>query len=212
LKESFASCCESGIAALISFYRGETAAARGFLAAADPHAARSGHRFISSLELARSLGYEQAGALPAALSALTCWLDGSTEEISSVHDILPDAVRLAMRIGDLDTAQALTRQAKDFATPSETPFVQGNSLYCQGMLDHEAALLLAAAEQYRCAGRPLFRAKALEGAASAYARVGDEKQARAALTNAAEIYNWLGAPAAAARMQAAFEAADASQG
>jgi tetratricopeptide (TPR) repeat protein len=209
LKESFVNCCEFGIAALISFYRGDTAAARGFLAAADPHAARIGRRFTPSLALACSLDHEQAGALPAALSTLTCWLDGSTEEISSVHDTLPDAVRLAMRIGDRSTAQALTRQAADFATPSETPFVQGNSLYCQGMLDHDAPLLLAAAEQYGRASRPLFRAKALEGAASALARIGAAEQAQAALTSAAEIYGWLGAPAAAARMQAAFEAADA---
>jgi tetratricopeptide (TPR) repeat protein len=212
LKESAASCCEFGIAALISFYRGDTVAARGFLAAADPHAARIGRRCISPLELARSLDHEQAGALPTALSTLTCWLDGSTEEISSVHDILPDAVRLAMRTGDRSTAQALTMQAVDFAAPSATPFVQGNSLYCQGLLDHEAPLLLAAAEQYQRAKRPLFRAKALEGAASAYARAGEAEQARAVLTNAAEIYNWLGASAAAARMQAAFEAADASRG
>jgi tetratricopeptide (TPR) repeat protein len=212
LQESAANCCEFGTAALISFYRGDTATARGFLAAADPHAKRIGRRFISPLELARSLDHEQAGALPAALSTLTRWLDGSTEEISQVQEILPDAVRLAMRTGDRDTARALTMQAAGFATPSETPFAQGNSLYCQGMLGHDAPLLLAAAEQYRRASRPLFRAKALEGAASAYARIGDEKQAQAALTSATEIYNWLGAPAAAARMQAAFEAADVQQG
>jgi tetratricopeptide (TPR) repeat protein len=211
-KESFASCWEAGIAALISFYRGDAAVARGFLAAAELHATQVGRRCISPLELARSLGYEQAGALPAALSTLTCRLDGSTEEIPSVHDILPDAVRLAMRIGDLSTAQALTMQAADFAVPSETPFVQANSLYCHGMLGHDAPLLLAAAEQYLRASRPLFRAKALEGAASAYARVGEAEQAQAALTNAAEIYNWLGAPAAAARAQAACEAASASEG
>ena len=209
LKESIMNCCEFGIAALISFYRGDAAAARGFLAAADPHAARIGHRFIPSLELARSLDHEQAGALSAALSTLTCWLDGSTEEISLVHDILPDAARLAIRIGDRGTAQALTTQAADFVAPSATPSVQGNSLYCQGLLDHEAPLLLAAAEQYRRASRPLFQAKALEGAAAAYARVGAAEQAQAALTSATEIYGWLGAPAATARMQAAFEAAGA---
>jgi hypothetical protein len=208
LKESFANCCEFGIAAVISFYRGDAAAARGFLAAADPHATRIGRRCIPPLELARSLDHEQAGAFPAALSTLTRWLDGSTEEISSVHEILPDAVMLAMRIGDRGTAQALTRQAADFAVPAETPFVQGNSLYCQGMLGHDAHLLLAAADQYQRASRPLFQAKALEGAASAYARLGKAEQAQAALTGATEIYGWLGVPEAAARTQAAFEAAD----
>ena len=129
--------------------------------------------------------------------------------VSSVRDVLPDAVRLAMRIGDRGTAQALTMQAADFAAPSETPSVQGDSLYCQGMLGHDAPLLLAAAEQYRRASRPLFQAKALEGAASASARVGEAEQAQAALVSATEIYNCLGVPEAAARSQAAFEAADA---
>jgi tetratricopeptide (TPR) repeat protein len=208
LKDAMAVCAELGIAALINFYRGDATAARGFLAAADPHAARIGRLFISPLELARSLDHEQAGALPAALSALTCWLDGSTEEISQVQEILPDAVRLAMRIGDLDTARNLTIQAAAFAAPSETSFVQGNSLYCQGLVGHDAPLLLAAAEQYERASRPLLRAKALEGAATAYARVGATEQARIALTSATEIYGGLGASAAAARMQAAYEAAE----
>jgi tetratricopeptide (TPR) repeat protein len=206
LKEQGAACDDLGMAALISFYRGDTAAARGFLAAAGPHVERIGRRLVPTLALAHSLDHEHAGALPAALSTLARWLDGSTEETAFVQALLPDAVRLAMRIGDLGTAQALTIQAADFTTPSQTPSVQGNSFYCQGMLGHDAPLLLAAAEQYRRASRPLFQAKALEGAASAYARVGEAEQARKALTNAAEIYNWLGASAAAARMQAAFEA------
>jgi tetratricopeptide (TPR) repeat protein len=71
LKEPVAACCELGIAAVISFHRGETAAARRHLAAASPHAKRIGRRPIGSLALARSLDREQAGALPEALAVLT---------------------------------------------------------------------------------------------------------------------------------------------
>jgi tetratricopeptide (TPR) repeat protein len=204
-----AACCELGIAALIGFHRGDATAARGFLSAADPHAARIGHPFISTLTLARSLDHEDAGALPAALSTLTCWLDGGTQEISQVQDIVPDAVRLAVRVGDLSTAQAITTQATDFAATWETPSVQGNSLYCRGVLGHDAPLLLTAAERYERAGRPLLRAKALESAAAAHADAGDLDQARAALTSAIRVYTWLGASVDVARTQAALDRAGA---
>ena len=46
LKEPAAACRDLGIAAVISFHRGEADAARGHLAAAAPHAERLGHRLI----------------------------------------------------------------------------------------------------------------------------------------------------------------------
>jgi tetratricopeptide (TPR) repeat protein len=205
LKEAFAICCERGIAALISFHRGDATAAHGFLSVADPHAARISGRFIATLTLARSLDHEHAGALPTALSTLSRWLDGSTEEIQQVQDILPDAVRLAMDIGDLDTARVLVSQVTNFAATCETPSVQGNALYCRGMLEHDAALLHAAAEQYRRASHPLMRARALEGAASAHGNVGDWERVRVALAAATQIYNCLGASVDAARTRAASE-------
>jgi tetratricopeptide (TPR) repeat protein len=200
-----AACCALGIAALISFHRGDATAARGFLSAADSHATRLGRRLVATLTLACSLDHEHAGALPAALSTLTCWLDGSTEEISQVQEILPDAVRLAVHIGDIGTAQALTMRAADLAATWETPSVQGNALYCRGMLGHDAPLLVAAAEHYRRANRPLMRARALEGAASAYADAGDGERARAALASARQTYGWLGASLDTARTKASFE-------
>jgi tetratricopeptide (TPR) repeat protein len=204
IAEHHAACCELGISALIGFHRDDATAARGFLAAADSHAARIGGMLIPSLTLARSLNHEYAGALPAALSTLTRWLDGSTEEISQVQEIVPDAVRLAMRVGDLNTAQAITTQATDFAATWETPSVQGNSLYCRGVLGHDAPLLLAAAERYERAGRPLLRAKALESAAAAHADAGVLDRARVALTSAIRVYTWLGARADVARTEAAL--------
>ena len=93
-------CCDLGIAAVISFHRGETSAARRHLAAADPHAGRIKHRFVATLALARSLDREQDGALPEALAALTDAFDGN-EEVDEIEDVLADAVRLATQIGDV---------------------------------------------------------------------------------------------------------------
>jgi DNA-binding CsgD family transcriptional regulator len=93
-----------------------------------------------------------------------------------------------------------------FAAGSEIPHRQANALYCRGLLDHDAAGLLAAADRYGDARRPLFTAMALEAAAGEFVAAGDRGQARAAFTRAVEIYASLGAAADAARLQAAFRA------
>jgi DNA-binding CsgD family transcriptional regulator len=206
LKEPAADCCDLGIAAVIGFHRGEIGAARGCLAAAAPHAERLGHRLITSLALARSLDCEHEGALPEALAALTEAFDGNPEEVEEIEDLLPDAVRLATETGDLTTAQALASQAAALAAESEIPHRQANSLYCRGLLDHDASRLMAAAERYDDAGRPLLSAKALEAAAERFVDAGDRGQAREAFTRAVEVYTSLGAAADVARVQATFRA------
>jgi tetratricopeptide (TPR) repeat protein len=206
LKGPSMACCDLGIAAVISFHRGDVGAARGHLAAAAPHAGRLGHRLISALALARSLDCEYDGALPEALAALTEALDGNTEEVEEIEDLLPDAVRLAAQTGDLGTAQALAGQAAALAAGSEIPHRQANALYCRGLLDHDASRLLAAAERYDDAGRPLLTAKALEAAAGHFIDAGDRSPARDAFTRTVEAYTSLGAAADVARLQATFRA------
>ncbi len=163
LKEPAAACCDLGIAAVICFHRGEIAAARRHLAAAVPHAKRIGNRLIGPLALARSLDREQDGALPEALAALTAGFDGNTEELEEIEDLLADAVRLATKTGDLGTAQALAGHAAALAAESEIPHRQANALYCRGLLDHDAPRLLAAAERYGDAGRPLLQREGAGG-------------------------------------------------
>jgi DNA-binding CsgD family transcriptional regulator len=206
LKTPTGACCDLGIAAVISFHRGDVGAARRHLAAADPHAGRIGHRLITSLTLARSLDREHDGALPEALAVLTDAFGNSTEEIEETEDLFADAVRLATETGDPDTGQALAGQAAALAAESEIPHRQANALYCRGLLGHDAARLLAAAERYEDAGRPLLRAKALEAAAGHFVDADDRGQARAAFTAALEVYTSLGAAADVARLQAAFRA------
>jgi DNA-binding CsgD family transcriptional regulator len=206
LKTPTGACCDLGIAAVISFHRGEIGTGRRHLAAADPHAKRIGHRLITSLILARSLDREHDGALPEALAVLTDAFGNNSEEIEEVEDLFADAVRLAAETGDLDTARALAGQAAALAAESEIPHRQANSLYCRGLLGHDVERLLAAAERYEDAGRPLLRAKALEAAAGHFVDADDRGQARAAFTDAVEVYTSLGAAADVARLQAAFRA------
>ncbi|HEY3733052.1 MAG TPA: LuxR C-terminal-related transcriptional regulator, partial [Streptosporangiaceae bacterium] len=204
LKEPAAACCDLGIAAVISFHRGETGVARHHLAAAAPLAERIGHRFVGSLALARSLDHEHDGSLTDALGELTAGFDGNTEDLEEIEDLLPDAVRLATETGALDTAKALAGHAGALAAGTEIPHRQATALYCRGLLEHDAAGLLAAAQRYDDAGRPLLSAKALEAAAEDFIAAGDRGQARAAFTSAAEVYTSLGAAADLARLQATF--------
>jgi DNA-binding CsgD family transcriptional regulator/tetratricopeptide (TPR) repeat protein len=206
LKEPVAASLDLGIAAVICFHRGETAAARRHLAAAVPHAQRIGNRVIGPLALARSLDCEQRDALPEALAELTAGFDDNAWDLEELEELLADGVRLATETGDLDTAKALTDSAEALADESEIPHRQANALYCSGLLAQDAARLLAAAERYGQAGRALLSAKALEAAAGNFVCADDRDQARAAFTRAVEIYVSLGAAPDVARLQARFRA------
>jgi DNA-binding CsgD family transcriptional regulator len=206
LKEPIAACSDFGIAAVICFHRGEVTAARRHLAAAAPHAKRTGNRVIGPLALARSLDREHDGALPEALAVLTAGFADNTEELDEIEYLLADAVRLAVKTRDLSLAEALGGHAEAFAAGPEIPHRHANAFYCRGLLDHDATRLLTAADRYGDASRPLFSAKALEAAAGEFVATGDRGQARAAFTRAVEIYSSLGAAADVARLQAMFRA------
>jgi DNA-binding CsgD family transcriptional regulator/tetratricopeptide (TPR) repeat protein len=206
LKSPIAACSDLGIAALICFHNGEVTAARRHLAAAIPHAERIGNRVIGPLALARSLDCEQAGALPEALGVLAAGFADNVAELEEIEDLLGDASRLAVLTGDLGSARALAGHAAALAADSQIPHRQANALYCRGLLDHDPRRLLAAAERYGEAGRPLLRAKALEAAAGEFVRVGDRGQARTAFTGSVEIYASLGASADVGRLRASFHA------
>ena len=202
LKDVMATCCDLGIAAVICFHRGELATARRYLAAAAPHAERIGSQVIGSLVLARSLDREHAGAPADALASLTAAFAENSGDLDEIEDLLPDAVRLAMATGDLGTAQTLAGHAADLAAGSQTPHRQASTLHCRGLLEHNAAGLLTAAERYADAGRPLLAAKALEAAAEEFLRTQDRSLARAAVIRAGDIYTSLGALIDTARLQA----------
>ena len=206
LKEPAFACCDMGIAAVILFHRGEAAQARRHLAAAVPHAERIGNRVIPPLALAQSLDYEYRDALPDALAVLTAGFADNAEELEEIEDLIPDAVRLAVLVGDLDTAKDLAGHAALLAAESTIPHRQATGLYCGGLVERDAARLLEAAERYGEASRDLFRARALEAAAECFVGGGDRDQARAAFTQAVEIYTSLGATADVARLQARFRA------
>jgi DNA-binding CsgD family transcriptional regulator len=204
LKEPLIACCELGIAAGIGLHRNEPDTARRHLAAAEPHWQRVEYRTIPSLVLARSHEREQAGTLSEALAILTERFDGSPDDLGEIEELLGDAVRLSLKVGDKVTAQAVSGQAATLAEGSEIPRQQATALYCRGMVDRDAFVLLAAAQRYADAGRPLPRAKALEAAAECLVEAEDRTRARQAFEQAVEIYEFLGAEADLNRVQSEF--------
>ena len=203
LKEPAVACYEFGVAAVAGFHRGEDQTARRHLAAAAPYAARIGQRLIWPLALAHSMDREREGATREALTALTGAFAGNMEEIE-VDYLLPDAVRLAIRSGDMATATSLAARVAALAEGSEIPHRQANDLFCGGLLDHDAGRLVTAGARYAEASRPLLAAKADEAAAVEFLRVPDRGQARDAFVRAVETYSSLGAAADVARLRAAF--------
>jgi DNA-binding CsgD family transcriptional regulator/tetratricopeptide (TPR) repeat protein len=203
LKEPAAATVDLAITATISFHRNESEAARRCLADAAPHAERAGQQFIPALLLARSLEREQGGALAEALALLIGTLD-DTGDLGEIADLLTDAVRLALKTGEKATAQTLAKQAAALAEGSQVPQQHANALYCQGLVDRDATVLLEAAKRYADAGRPLPQAKALEAAAECLVEGEDRTGARLAFEQAMEVYEFLRAEADLNRVQAEF--------
>jgi DNA-binding CsgD family transcriptional regulator len=206
LKEASAACAELGIAADISFHRNEPELARRYLGDAERHAQVTGQRSVCQFVRAKSLEREQGGALDDALAILTAAFDMNPDDLGELEELLSEAIRLAVKIGDKATAQHITVQAAKLAEGSEIPSRQASVLYCKGMVDRDAVVLLAAAQRYADAGRPLPRAKALESAAECLIEAEERTAARQAFEQAVEIYEFLGAEADLNRVQSEFRA------
>lgn len=180
LKHPMVSRCDHGVAALIHLHRGDAAGARRHLDAAGT--GLEGH-VIGPLALAVSLELEQAGRVREAWSVLTGW--------DSVEDLLPDFVRLAVELGA--DASAAVAHAEGLAAELDVPHRRASASYCRALVSGDPVGLLHAAEEYRVAGRPLFRAKASAAAAVLFAASGDRSSARAAMSHAVDVHAELGA-------------------
>ncbi|MCC8250348.1 ATP-binding protein [Saccharothrix luteola] len=185
LKHPMVSRCDHGVAALIHLHRGDAAGARRHLDAAGT--GLEGH-VIGPLALAVSLSLEQAGRVGEAWSVLTGW--------HGAEDLLPDFVRLAVELGEDASAAVAHAESLAAEPPTAEPAVphrRASAAYCRALVSADPVGLLHAAEEYRVAGRPLFRAKALSAAAELFAAAGDRTSARAALSHAVDVHAELGA-------------------
>ncbi len=202
LKDPSVVCCDHGVAAIINFHRGDPAAGRRHLAAAESAAGRIEHRVVATYTLARSLDLEDLGEPAEALALLRTALANDADG----ENLLLDAVRLAVDVGEPEVADAATVRVEALAAAADIPHRHAAALFCRGLLDRDPTRLLRAAEQAQLAGRPLLRAQALEAGALVLAEGGDLGSAQAALNHALDDFSVLAAGWDVARVQARLRA------
>jgi DNA-binding CsgD family transcriptional regulator len=186
-----------GLAALIELHRGDRDAAGRHMAAIDllvpPDPENLTRRVIYIFE-ARAVAAEADGDAARALELLASWLDTPPGlRRDERNEETPYLVRMALAAGDRSLARAATEgmEADAAARPVSRRVITAQC--CRGQLDDDVPLLLAVAEDARASGWPFARAFALEEAAARLAVAGQTIQARAALTEAVQVYGQLGA-------------------
>jgi DNA-binding CsgD family transcriptional regulator/tetratricopeptide (TPR) repeat protein len=177
------------LAAMVAVHRGEPATVP----------ARSGGTAARCFDHLRrwvgALAAEAEGHPDRALDVLAdSWDQGRSSLPPALpHRLCPDLVRLAVMQGDLPRARQVAAGIGRFAEQRRTPSARGTAELCRGLAESDPGALLDAAESFRIAGRPLFRAYAQENAGVVLAQAGDHAAAGAALQTALELYGQLGA-------------------
>jgi DNA-binding NarL/FixJ family response regulator len=108
---------------------------------------------------------------------------------------LTELTRTALGVDDETARAAVAAAEADAARPESSARCRAAALLCRGLLDSDADVLTEAAEYFERTGRPLLRARALEGLAVASARYGDDRTAREYFWSALDGYRELGATA-----------------
>jgi DNA-binding CsgD family transcriptional regulator len=109
------------------------------------------------------------------------------------YRLLPVLTRLALAGGDRETAAAAAGLAEAQAQREPLPFMTAVANHCLGLVAGDPAPVLASAGHFLAAGRPLYRAQALEDAAVLEAEWGELAGARRSLAEAVRSYAALGA-------------------
>ena len=197
-----------GLIALIAGYRDDGDVAEQHLGAVSEQGARAAASASNShyLHLARAVAAERAGRPDVAVAVLAaCLAPGAAVKMPARHLLLPALVRLALAVGDADTAGAAAQAAADEAEREPLPVKGAVADHCRGLLTADLAPVLAAAAYHRSAGRPLRRAEALTDAAVLLAGQGGMVPAREWFDEAVGLYRGMEAQwairSAAARLR-----------
>jgi DNA-binding CsgD family transcriptional regulator len=184
------------LTALISGHREDAETARQHLAeVADWPVRFAGDRQSYQMIIqASALMAELAGSPDEAAAIVAPGLDEeATGDMPERHDLLLAVARLAFDREDPDTLAAAARETAALATRAPLPVVAAAADCCRGLAEGDPAALLAAAEYYRTADRPLNQGEALENAALLLARSGQVRAARQAFSDAVALYAEAGA-------------------
>jgi DNA-binding CsgD family transcriptional regulator len=192
----FAAVGGRGLAALIAAHRDDRAGAAAHLRAAQQLPELSDRDvaiFNESLLQAKAMAAEQDGRPGEATALLAEGLATIIGGLAAVQG-LPDLVRSALAAGDRAAAEAaVARCAAEAARLGGPDVAAAAALWCRGLADGDAAALAGAVAYFRGVTRPLDLGRALEDLAVARAAAGDATAAKAALREAVQVYDGLGA-------------------
>ena len=178
------------LAALIAGHRDDSAALDEHLTAIKsiPVSDIAWGKPVAEVFLARALAAERAGRADEAEAVLAEYLDpGLAKSIGDLNaSVLPMLARLAIAAGHDDVAAAAYAAALERET-------ENTAAHCRGLVESDPAALMAVADAFPPALLPLQRAQVLENAAVMYAERTELPAARAAFTEAAKLYDRLGA-------------------
>ena len=191
LRERWSALLFHGVAALIAVRREQRTVAGQHLKAglALPIEKLTDRENRDFLVAAHALSLEQTGDHRQAMTRLAVILPRRGNEMTLIHQWLPDLVRLALAAGDRLTAQVAAQACQDEAAAETFPArATTASLRCHGLLEADADRLAEAVAHYRTVGPAVELPAALEDLAVTLAARGDDEDARAALNEAVDLY------------------------
>ena len=194
LRERWPALLVHGVSALIAGRRDERTTADEHLRAglALPVLTVPDRENRDFLLAAHAVALEQRGDTRQAVQVLAAIMPRRDGEMTLTHQWLPDLVRLAIAVGDRQTARTAAQACQQEAI-AETPAARAAaaSLRCQGLLESDPAPLRDAVAHYRTVGPAVQLPTALEDLAAVLAERGEDEQARAALNEAVSLYDGL---------------------
>jgi len=132
------------------------------------------------------------------------WASGNREYCG--HYLLPELAAVAVTPEERLEARNAVTQLERYNADRQVPAMNRSAAFAAAILDGDAQALLAVADAYAAAGRPLFEAQAREHAAAALATAGHGEEARRQLEAAQDSYGQLNASWDAARADARLRA------
>jgi DNA-binding CsgD family transcriptional regulator len=196
LRERWPALLVHGVVALISGRRDERTTAGQHLRAglALPILRVPDRENRDFLVAAHAVALEQRGDTRQAMQVLAAIVSRSDGEMTLIHQWLPDLVRLAIAVGDRQTARAAAQACQDEASAETKPArAAAASLRCRGLLRSDPGPLRDAAVHYRTAGPALELPAALEDLAAVLAERGQHQEAQVTLNEAVSFYEGLNA-------------------
>jgi DNA-binding CsgD family transcriptional regulator/tetratricopeptide (TPR) repeat protein len=194
LRERWSALLTHGVTALIAGHRDQRTVAgqqlrQGLALPIENVTDRENQDFLVA---AHALALEQSGETRQAMARLAALLPRHDDEMTLIHQWLPDLVRLALAAGDRELAQTAAQACQAEAAAETRPArAAAASLRCRGLVESDPGPLQDAVAHYRAVGPAIELPAALEDLAVVLAERGRGEEARAALNDATSQYEGL---------------------